>query len=104
MAYDDIEPVHDLNPHHNTTDDPWIPPAWQCWFDLYEIAPDLKSLHPIARNNARPPREMSDLLFLNLCRCFSVKRKREILRALILDLLADDILDILQEPERSPEK
>lgn len=84
----------------SSTKPPPIPPTWQAWYELLDIAPELRKLHRQGVNQTPPPRCMSDLVFLGLCAAFADKRKRSILRALILDLLSEDLMDLLLEPEK----
>lgn len=93
-------PADEFNFGYSTTTPPPVPKSWQAWSDLVQQAPGLKQLHRQGVNQTPPPKPMSDLLFVALCAAFADPRKREILRALILDLLSDDLMDLLVEPDK----
>jgi hypothetical protein len=79
-------------------------PAKKRWEELKKVAPLLAKLERRHWNETPPPRVMNDPMFIALAACFCDPTKREILRTLILDLLADDLQGILlafltEEPE-----
>lgn len=65
------------------------------WHDLKRLAPALAKYESRNWRSQRIPRPLSDPLFASLVACLSHREKREILRALLLDLLADDIIEIV---------
>ncbi len=75
---------------------PPLPPSWQSWFRLYQIAPTLRKLHESWVRQKPPPRPMSDEALLALAACFADPERRETLRALILDLLSPDLIEMIQ--------
>lgn len=77
-------------------DEVYASPALKRWRALKEVAPDLARFENRGWNNGAPPSELSKSLYVALCACFAEPTKREILRALILDLLADDLQEILK--------
>lgn len=66
------------------------------WHGLYKLAPELRRLHLDAFANLPPPSPTTRKDFLSLCACFCDPQRREALRALIFDLLADDFIELLQ--------
>lgn len=72
-----------------------MPDTWLPWYELYQIAPHLRELYGSSANQRRPPRPLADSTFLSLAACFSDSRKREVLRALIFDLLKEDLREII---------
>lgn len=63
---------------------------------LMEICPALSSLKWRAmRGTIKNPYPLNDRMFLALAACFASREKREILRALILDVLGDDLAALL---------
>ena|SRR6266478_1155832 len=70
-------------------------PARRRWKRLTEVAPDLARFDMPGWNAGHPPSEFSKSLFVALCACFADPTKREILRDLILDVLADDLRELL---------
>lgn len=79
------------------TDDEWQPPAWFEWTRLCKLSPELRQLHDRnSVNQKRPPRPMSDAAFASLAACFADQKKRRILAALLLDVMADDLLELIQ--------
>ena len=69
--------------------------ALRKWTHLKFRVPLLRRLKDRYYRPGVPPRPVSDGLFLALCASFADPTKREILRGLILDLLADDLAELL---------
>lgn len=84
------------------TTPPATPVSWHPWVRLYRIAPFLRWLHETVMYQKRPPRPLSKSLMLSLAAAFADPDQREVLRALILDLLTDDIVELLAD--RNPEE
>jgi len=84
--------------YRQTPDSPPPPPNphWYHWMRLYQIAPGLRDLHEVWGKQKRPPRPLHDATFVALAACFSDPTKREVLRALILDALGDDLVELIQ--------
>lgn len=74
-----------------------LPERWQRWLNLLEIAPAIELLGPLSVNQRIPPEDTDDKTLLSIAACFADPRRREILRALILDLLADDLAEIMKQ-------
>lgn len=73
-----------------------IPPGWERWAELHRIAPLLEAMHrPRVLTDRPPPTPIEDREFLKLAACWANPSRREALRALMLDLLKDDIADIM---------
>lgn len=70
------------------------------WNDLVEIAPGLAYLGRFGPNERPVPVRMRDDAFLSFAACFASPNTREILRALILDLLSDDLSALLKPSAR----
>lgn len=64
---------------------------------LCEIAPGLRGVHRRIPRRPIHPYPLSDSLFVSLCAAFGDPQKREILRTLILDLMADDLAALLKD-------
>jgi len=77
-----------------------LPERWQRWLNILEIAPAIESLGPLSINQRIPPEDIDDKTLLSIAACFADPRRREILRALILDLLADDLAEIMKPQTR----
>jgi hypothetical protein len=88
-----------LDPFPSPNSMPKRSPRWEKWQALLEIAPELRKLQRSGPNEVPPPREISDFLFLGLIACMVDPRKREILRAVLFDLLNDDFIELLMAPE-----
>ncbi len=80
-----------------TDRDSWPPPLspWLRWNLLCRLTPKLKYLHDRRPGRRLTPFPMNDGQFVALCASFGEPTQRECLRALILDLLADDLSDLL---------
>ena len=81
---------------------PWQPVAgfdyssrFTKWHRIVEVAPELRYLSKHRSGENAPPWPLSDGLMLSLAAAFADPMKREILRALMLDLLKDDLVAIL---------
>lgn len=81
----------------------YIRPSWEPWYDLLAISPELKQLHADYRRQKKPPDPLKDWLFLSLCAAFADPNRRSILRTLILDLIASDLMDYFVSRERDQE-
>ena len=55
----------------------------------------LKSYQNWKDRNKRSPSSLSNGMFVSLCACFADEKKREILKELFLDLIADDLAELL---------
>lgn len=73
-------------------------PRFERWQALIEIAPELRKLQRSGPREVPPPNQLSDHLFLALCACLVNPQRREILRALLFDLLQDDVIELLVDP------
>jgi len=84
-----------------TDRDPWPPPAspWLRWNLLCRLTPKLKYLFDRRPGRRLTPFPMHDSQFIALCASFAEPTQREALRALILDLLADDLAELLTPAE-----
>lgn len=80
-----------------TDRDPWPRPAppWIRWNLLCRLTDKLNYVHKRHRSNVTTPFPMFDSAFVALCASFAEPTHRECLRALILDLLADDLAELL---------
>lgn len=86
---------HRLWPNGKSTP---YPAWWQPWLDLVEVAPPLADLHDcFTPRQQPPPYGMGDRAFLTFVATLSNKRKREIMRALLFDLLRDDVVEMMVE-------
>lgn len=68
------------------------------WHAMKEVAPELWTLCNERTIYGPPPRALPDGLFVQLVACLADTKKREILRKLLLDLLADDIVKQVENP------
>lgn len=77
--------------------DGWPPRTYHYtdFFLLYRLAPRLHEVFRRSRSGNAVAFPLSDRMFVSLCACFADPTKRGILRALILDLLADDLAELL---------
>lgn len=73
------------------------PRRWQEWQRLLQVAPQLKSMLPMSVNEPVPPFALGRDPFLRLAACFADPVLRETLRALIFDLLENDLREILSD-------
>lgn len=84
----------------NLTDrDPWPPPPspWVRWQLLSRLSPQLNYIHGRRPGRREAPLPLYDGTFVSLCASFAEPSHREALRALILDLLAEDLADLLAD-------
>jgi hypothetical protein len=86
---------HSLDLHYNETTPPPIPESWKPFERLKELSLELAELTYDPRWQMPPPKPLDKETFLAVCACFAEQRRRAILRALILELLAEDIADLL---------
>jgi hypothetical protein len=70
-------------------------PSQAKWHQLYNIAPTLRRFHLDAWKNMPAPKALDREIFVALCACLCDPERREILRALLFDLLNDDIIELL---------
>lgn len=73
-----------------------IHPQMRAWLRLVEVAPRLDALWRRSREFPRAPTPLADGLFLALCASLADPMKREILRALFLDVNAPDVIEIVE--------
>lgn len=90
-------PPKRFTPRPDDRTPPTIPVNWHSWVRLYRFAPSLRQLHETILHQKRPPRPLTKGLLLGLAAAFADPEQREILRALILDLLTDDIVELLAD-------
>lgn len=90
---------HSLDSHYHETTAPPIPESWQPFERLKTLSDELREFTFDARSQMPPPAPLDRQTFLAVCACFSEKRRRSILRALLLELLADDLADLLSNGE-----
>lgn len=76
-------------------EDKYLSPRQRAWQRLLKVAPNLTRFEPLGSDSTNVPNPLANGLFLALCAAFADPVKRDILRALILDLLADDMADII---------
>lgn len=88
---------HSLDRDWSDTTPPPTPESWEPFERLKRLCPSLQKLADNPRYQTPPPRPLERCGFLALAACFADPTKREILRALILELLADDLADLLAE-------
>lgn len=81
------------------TIEPPTPESWEPFERLKRLSMTLRIMTFDPRFQTPPPPRPGRAEFLRLVACFSDPTYREILRALILDLLADDLADLLAEDE-----
>lgn len=81
------DPYQTINPHPS--------PSQANWHRLYEIAPQLRRFYLDAWANYPAPRPIDRDAFVALAACMCDPQRREILRALLFDLLADDIIELM---------
>jgi hypothetical protein len=86
---------HSLDLDYDETTPPPIPESWQSFERLKIFSPDLAEFTFDPRCQAPPPPPLDRQTFLAVCACFAEPRRRAILRALILELLRDDLSDLL---------
>lgn len=98
-----IENNNALDPAYNETTPPPTPDAWQPFEGLKRLAPELAEMATDVRYQTPPPKPMPRDPFLAFAACFACPRRRAVLRALILDLLAEDIADLLSTDEEQGE-
>lgn len=79
------------------TTPPPTPESWEPFERLKRLSTTLNILVFDPRYQTPPPPRLAKKEFLQLVACFADPAYREILRALILDLLADDLADLLAE-------
>lgn len=79
-----------LDPPSQETPPP-LTPKQRAWLALLDLAPDLTRIRWYDKFQPSVPPAVSDGLFLNLCASFIDPRKRGIWRAILVDLLADDL-------------
>lgn len=94
---------HSLDSHYHETTPPPIPESWQPFERLRELSPELAEMTFDARRQMPPPSPLDRQTFLAVCACFSNAPRRAILRALLLELLADDLADLLSSDEEQTE-
>lgn len=83
----------------NDTMPPPTPPSWEPFERLKRLSPDLDNLASIVLFQTPPPDPLRRDEFLHLVACFADPTRRRILRALILELLAEDLADLLTPAE-----
>jgi hypothetical protein len=72
-------------------------PYRQKWNELLKIAPQIDSLGQTdIRREKTIPKPMADYLFLSLVACFADSKKRHIIRAILLDALGDDLVELIK--------
>ena len=78
-----------------TTVNPYPSKSQANWHRLYDIAPQLRRFYIDTWANLPPPKPTDRDAFVALAACMCDPDRREILRALLFDLLADDIVELL---------
>ena len=68
------------------------------WHAMKEVAPEISTLCDERCIGGPPPRALPDGLFVQLVACLADTKKREILRKLLLDLLAADVVKQIENP------
>lgn len=81
------------NPYVSTN--PYPSSSQAAWQKLYEVAPSLRRLYLDAWANLPAPKPTDRDTFIALAACFADPERREILRALLFELLADDFVELL---------
>lgn len=72
-------------------------PSKTAWAKLLELAPHLRTMNADQWGEQAIPASLGKMLFLSLVACFADKAKREVMRAILFDLLEDDIVDLIAE-------
>lgn len=80
------------------------PRYWREWQRILRVAPALKGLMPFAWPDAPPPRRTANGTIIALAACFADPVVREALRAIIFDLLEDDLAEVLRQFEARSRK
>lgn len=84
-------------PQYANTNEEYWPTRWNAWRRLCNLVPDLDRMRHVRNlNQVPPPRPMTDAAFLAFAACFADPVKREALRTLVFDLLADDLKEIIK--------
>lgn len=65
------------------------------WHRLYELVPVLRRICVDPLWNNHPPRAMDRQAFVSLVACLNDPDYREVLRALLFDLLMNDFIDLI---------
>jgi len=71
-----------------------LPRRWREWQRLIALAPQLKAMGWRDEEENPPPYPKTDKAFLALAACFADPSKREALRALVFDLMYDDLKEL----------
>lgn len=87
-----------LKPVPYECENPHPSPSQERWHRLYKIAPTLRYYYLDAWNNLPAPQRVDRDEFVSFCASFADPERREILRALIFDLIADDVVELLNPP------
>lgn len=93
---------HSTDPAWADKTPPPTPPSWEPFERLKRLSPDLQSLAADCRCQMPPPLPLDRSTFLAMVACFSDPQRRAVLRALILELLAEDLSDLLSPAEDEP--
>ncbi len=79
------------------TNEEYTPTRWHAWRRLCNLCPELDTMHVVRHYNQKPPpRPMTFAAFVSLAASFACPVRREILRALIFDLMKPDLLEIMK--------
>lgn len=85
LRYDDCSEVEVITPN---------PRPWREWQRLLSVAPHLKAMYTLDPEEFPPPRPTSDAAFVALVACLADPGKREIIRALVFDVMYDDLKEL----------